>query len=66
MDNLLPIDTNEVIEVVEGLPYNEILNQIYTSLQNVEYSLQILAGFGLFFIVVALCYFCYKFFRIFI
>ena len=65
MDNLVPIETYEVIEVVESLSYNEILNQIYTSLQSVEYSLQILAGFGLFFIVVCLCYFCYKFFRIF-
>lgn len=39
-----------------------ITTEQYTTL--VEY-LNLLTGFGLFFVVVALCYFGYKFFRIF-
>ena len=56
----------EVIEVVETIDYTDILTNILGSAQNVEYCLQLLSGFALFAVVVCLCYFCYKFFRIFI
>lgn len=56
----------QVIEVVETIDYTPILNQIAENTANMEYTLFLLAGFGLFAVVVCLCYFCYKFFRIFI
>lgn len=55
----------KVIEVVEINDYSEILADILGSLENVEYALQILSGFGLFAVIVCLLYFCYKFLRIF-
>lgn len=55
----------EVIEVVETIDYTAILEQILGSTQNVEQFLYYLTGFALFAVVVCLCYFCYKFFRIF-
>lgn len=58
--------TNQVIEVVQTTDYTEVLGKLLTRLDNIEYATQILSGFALFFVVVCLCYFCYKFFRIFI
>lgn len=55
----------QVIEVVETIDYTATLEQILGSVQNVEYFLYLMTGFALFFVVVCLCYFCYKFFRIF-
>lgn len=42
-----------------------LIEQLLGTAQNIEYVLNLLAGFGLFFVVVLLCYFSYKFFRIF-
>ena len=55
----------EVIEAVEETINPEVMEELLMSAQNSEFALQIIAGFLLFFTVVALCYFCYKFFRIF-
>lgn len=55
----------QVIEVVETIDYTEILTDILGSAQNMEYALQLLSGFALFAVVVCVCYFCYKFFRLF-
>ncbi|MBQ7129893.1 MAG: hypothetical protein IJO21_02475 [Oscillospiraceae bacterium] len=61
----IPETIPQVIEIVETADYTAILNQIFGSVQNVEYALQLICGFALFAVVVCLCYFCYKFFRIF-
>ena len=55
----------QVIEVVETIDYNPILSQLLGSAQNTEYCLMLLSGFALFAVIVCLCYFCYKFLRIF-
>lgn len=55
----------QVIEVVETQYYTVILTQLCGSVQNVEYFLYLITGFSLFAVVVCLCYFCYKFFKIF-
>ena len=55
----------EVIEVAESIDYTPLLSEMLTSLQNNEMLLGYIYSFLLFFVVVALCYFCYKFFRIF-
>lgn len=55
----------QVIEVVETIDYTAILTPLLGSVQNMEQLLTLLLGFALFAVVVALCYFCYKFFRIF-
>lgn len=65
MEETAATEITEVMEVVEQIDYTEFLEQILTCSQNMEYALQIIAGFALFFVVVALCYFCYKFLRIF-
>lgn len=56
----------QVIEVVETTDHTDILTNILGSAQRMEYALNLLSGFSLFAVVVCLCYFCYKFFRIFI
>ncbi len=55
----------QVIEVVETIDYSAILSQMFNSIVNMEYALQLIASFSLFAVVVCLCYFCYKFFKIF-
>ena len=59
------LETTPVIEVANQIDYTDFMAQILATLQNIDTVLQYLAGFGLFFVVVLLCYFCYKFFRIF-
>lgn len=61
----IPETIPEVIEVAETIDYTPLLTQIAEATENMEYFLFLLAGFGVFAVVVALCYFCYKFFRIF-
>ena len=59
------LETTPVMEMAEQIDYTELLGNILVSSQNAEYALQMIAGFLLFFVIVVLCYFCYKFFRIF-
>lgn len=61
----LPQEVTQVIEVVETIDYTPLLTEILTAMQNQEFLLGYLASFALFAVVVCLCYFCYKFFRIF-
>lgn len=55
----------QVIEVVEQIDYTQNIEALAELLNtNAEY-LGLISGFLLFFVVIALCYFVYKFFRIF-
>lgn len=54
-------DVNAIMEVADS----ETLAAILESCQNSEILLGYLVGFGLFFVVVLLCYFSYRFFKIF-
>ena len=54
----------QVIEVIET-DYIPLLNEMLTAMQDVNSLLGYLFSFALFAVVVCLCYFCYKFFRIF-
>ena len=55
----------QVIEVVEAIDYTEQLTAIINHLLSLGDGINLIAGFLLFFVVVVLCYFVYKFFRIF-
>ena len=65
MEETIATEAAQVIEIVETTDYSPLLEQLLGTSQNIEYALQLLTGFGLFFVIVLLCYFCYKFFRIF-
>ena len=62
MEETLP---TQVIEVVEVIDYTESFNSVIGQLVTLNELTQYLAGFALFFVIVILCYFVYKFFRIF-
>ena len=62
MEETLP---TQVIEVVEVIDYTESLNSVIGQLVTLNELTQYLTGFALFFVIIALCYFVYKFFRIF-
>lgn len=53
-----------VIEVVT-IDYMPVLLDIMENVQSLESAALLLSSFGLFAVVICLCYFCYKFFRIF-
>ena len=55
----------ETIVVSNIIDYNPILQEILTKLQSIESAALLLSSFALFAVVVCLCYFVYKFFRIF-
>ena len=55
----------EVMEVNEQIDYSEILDSLLSHVQNMELLQGYLVSFGAFAVVVVLCYFCYKFFKIF-
>ena len=65
MEETIATEAAQVIEIVETTDYSPLLEQLLGTSQNIEYALQLLTGFGLFFVIALLCYFCYKFFRIF-
>lgn len=54
-----------VIQVAEAIDYTGILSQINENVKLSNELMQYATGFALFFVVVALCYFGYKFIRIF-
>lgn len=62
--DIIPAFT-EVMEVAEQIDYSEILDSLLSHVQNMELLQGYLVSFGAFAVVVALCYFCYKFFKIF-
>lgn len=55
----------EVIQVIEVIDYTETLNSIMAFANLTADASVLIAGFLLFFVVVTLCYFAYKFFHIF-
>lgn len=57
--------TGAVIEVIEVIDYTSNLERIESLLSMNADASALISGFLLFFTVVALCYFVYKFFRIF-
>lgn len=60
------VDPTEVTEVTEDPDDAFSLQELVQSARNTETACQYIAGFLLFFVVCALCYFSYKFFRIFL
>lgn len=62
MEETLP---TQVIEVVEVIDYTESFNSVIGQLVTLNELTQYLTGFVLFFVIVILCCFVYKFFRIF-
>ena len=59
-------EATEVIEIIEGVDYTPLLEQIAVNTSLIADASVWIQGFLLFFVVVVLCYFVYKFFRIFI
>lgn len=55
----------ETIAVSNIIDYTPVLNEVLTKLQSIESAALLLSSFALFAVVVCLCYFVYKFFRIF-
>lgn len=55
----------ETIVVSNIIDYNPVLSEVLTKLQSIESAALLLSSFALFAVVVCLCYFVYKFFRIF-
>lgn len=60
-----PTETIPMVTEVAIDPDEDTLSQLLTSHRNTEYATQLIAGFCLFFTVFIICYFSYKFFRIF-
>lgn len=67
-DILIPEVTESfnVTEIIEGVDYTPLLEQIAANTSLIADASVWIQGFLLFFVVVVLCYFVYKFFRIFI
>lgn len=67
-DILIPEVTESfnVTEIIEGVDYTHLLEQIAANTSLIADASVWIQGFLLFFVVVVLCYFVYKFFRIFI
>lgn len=55
----------EVIEVVEQIDYTDFLSDIVTNTALLADFGELITGFMVFFVVVCLCYFAYKFLRVF-
>lgn len=60
-----PTEIPVIPEATDDSDMDSLLGQLVESQQNTEYATQIISGFCLFFVVCILCYFGYKFFRIF-
>ena len=60
------IEATEAFEIIEGVDYTLLLEQIAANTSLIADASVCIQGFLLFFVVVVLCYFVYKFFRIFI
>lgn len=60
-----PTEVIEVIEVVEQIDYTEYLSKIVTNTALLADFGELVTGFLVFFVVVCLCYFAYKFLRVF-
>ena len=59
------METTVPTQIIEVIDYTPILEDIRTAAEMSADASVLIAGFLLFFVVVTLCYFVYKFFRIF-
>lgn len=66
MGETIATEATEVIEIIEGVDYTPLLEKIAANTSLIADASVWIQGFLLFFVVVVLCYFVYKFFRIFI
>lgn len=57
--------TEAIQEVIEVIDYTETLNNIHAFTNLAADASVLIAGLLLFFVIVVVCYFAYKFFRIF-
>lgn len=55
----------EIVEIIEATDYTPALQIIEMHCAQIAEASNLIAGFLLFFVVVILCYFAYKFMRIF-
>ena len=60
------VATEPITQIIEVIDYTSTLGSIEDYLAQIVDASGLVAGFLLFFVVVVLCYFAYKFFRIFI
>lgn len=65
MEETIATEATEVIEIIEGVDYTPLLEQIAANTSLIADASVWIHGFLLFFVVVVLCYFAYKFLRIF-
>ena len=59
------METTVPTQIIEVIDYTPILEDIQTAVELSADASVLIAGFFLFFVVVLLCYFAYRFFRIF-
>lgn len=59
------METTAPTEIIEIIDYTPILEDIQNAAELSADASVLIAGFLLFFVVVLLCYFAYRFFRIF-
>lgn len=60
------VATEPITQIIEVIDYTSTLGSIEDYLAQIVDASGLVAGFLLFFVVVVLCYFAYKFFRLFI
>ena len=65
MEQTIATEATEVIEIIEGVDYTPLLEKIAANTSLIADASVWIQGFLLFFVVVVLCYFAYKFLRIF-
>ena len=66
MEQTIATEATEAIEIIKEVDYTPLLEQIAANTSLIADASVWIQGFLLFFVVVVLCYFVYKFFRIFI
>lgn len=65
ISDVLESGSEAVVQVAESIDYTELLNQLQYSLDVMNEYILYLTGFMLFFVIVLICYFGYKFFKLF-
>lgn len=65
MGETIATEATELIEVIEGVDYTPLLERIVMNTSLIADAVVWIQGFALFGVVVVLCFFAYKFLRIF-
>ena len=65
MEETIATEATEAIEIIKEVDYTPLLEQIAANTSLIADASVWIQGFLLFFVVVVLCYFAYKFLRIF-